>query len=312
MINSDYKYTAIYEKIEDFDPIKKSTYIYGYSPEGRSHFADELVKKFSLDMNFVELELLETEQDSVKDNNTCLTYSLRSTADINRLLDAYASATAYIDVTGLNNRIAAPLLNHSLQKFKVVYVVYAEPERYEVSKFKAEGQFNDLAEEIHGIEPLPGFANIIPDEDDIRFIPLLGFEGGRFTHILEVVQPPAEHIYPIIGVPGYRAEYPFVAYWGNRLSLDNADTWPNIKYAAANSIVDIYMILSKILDKSPNAKIKVAPIGTKPHVIGAILFAIKHSRQVEIVYDNPIRKKKRTSGVGLIVNCCVSRLLNDN
>lgn len=312
MINSDYKYTAIYNGIKEFEPIKNSTYIYGYSPEGRSHLADELITTYSSDIKFVELELSSTTQDSVQDKNTHLNYSLRSANDINRLLDSYASDIVYIDVTGLNNRITAPLLNHSLRKFKNVYVIYAEPEHYEVSKFRTEGQFNDLAEAIQGIEPLPGFANIIPDDDDIRFIPLLGFEGGRFTHIVEMVQPPTEHIYPIIGVPGFRAEYPFVAYWGNRLSLSNANAWPNIKYAAANSIVDVYMILRKMLSDCPTAKIKIAPIGTKPHVIGSILFAIKHSNRVEIIYDNPIRKKKRTSGVGLIVNCCVSRLLNEN
>jgi hypothetical protein len=121
-----------------------------------------------------------------------------------------------------------------------------------------------------------------------------------------------DHIYPIIGVPGFRAEYPFVTYWGNRLPLKSEDSWSNVKYAAANSIVDIYMILTKILHENLNAKIKLAPIGTKPHVIGAILFAIKHSRKVEIVYDNPKREKQRTEGVGLIVDCCVSKLLNEN
>ena len=316
MINSDYKYTSIYKNIEDFIPQKESTYIYGYSPEGRSHFVDELIKKFSKDIKFVELALLETEHDIIEDKNSNAKYSLRSTKDINELLDFYDSQVIYIDITGLNNRITASLLNHSIRRQEVRYglvnVVYAEPKHYKVSEFKTEGYFYDLSEKIQGIEPLPGFANIIPDDDDIRFIPLLGFEGGRFTHIVETVQPPTDHIYTIIGVPGFRAEYPFVAYWGNRQSLGNANSWPNVKYAVANSIVDIYMILLKTLKKNPSAKIKLAPIGTKPHVIGAILFAIKYKRQVEIIYDNPKRKKTRTSGVGLIVNCCVSKLLQEN
>jgi len=37
--------------------------------------------------------------------------------------------------------------------------------------------------------------------------------------------------------------------------------------------------------------------GTKPHALGAILFAIAHSDDVEIVYDNVKRKVGRTTGV---------------
>ena len=39
---------------------------------------------------------------------------------------------------------------------------------------------------------------------------------------------------------------------------------------------------------NPDKLIKIAPIGTKPHCIAAILFAIKYYKNVEVVYDNPI------------------------
>ncbi|KAA6342578.1 hypothetical protein EZS27_009686 [termite gut metagenome] len=169
-------------------------------------------------------------------------------------LTKYQSPIIYLDITGLNNRITAAFLNHAIkiQKLNVghVRIVYTEPEHYKVPQFKTAGQFNDLSEQIRGIEPLPGFANIIPDNGEIKFIPLLGFEGGRFTYVVQMSQPPMDHIYPIIGVPGFRAEYPFVTYWGNRLPLKSEDSWSNVKYAAANSIVDIYMILTKILHEN--------------------------------------------------------------
>jgi len=316
MINSDYKYTSIYSDIKNFIPLAGSIYIYGYSTEPRSHIVDGLKSKYDSSINFIELEMVD--KDVIKDKNSNLQYSLRSSDSVNSLLKIIASKTLYIDITGLNNRVSASLLNNGIKLSRDprnpidVHIVYAEPESYKIHKFKTEGVFNDLSEKIDGIEPLPGFANIIPDDVDVKFIALLGFEGGRFTHLIENIQPPTDNIIPIIGVPGYRIEYPFVAYWGNRRALKETESWANIKYAAANSLVDIYMLLTKILKDYPDSKIKLAPIGTKPHAIGAMLFAIKHPRNVELVYDNPKRKTVRTEGVGQIVECFVSKLLKEN
>mgnify|MGYP007065263690 FL=1 len=54
----------------------------------------------------------------------------------------------------------------------------------------------------------------------------------------------------------------------------------------------------------------IAPIGTKPHVIGAILYAIKNPDRVELLYDNPKRTLHRTNGIGRVICCDVTRLYN--
>ena len=54
----------------------------------------------------------------------------------------------------------------------------------------------------------------------------------------------------------------------------------------------------------------IAPIGTKPHAIGAIVYAIKHPDKVEILYDNPKRTLHRTEGVGRVSICDVTKLFN--
>lgn len=316
MINSDYRYTDVFSNINEFKPLSASTYIYGYSPEARSHIVDVLKQKHKDDIKFVEIELID--RDLIIDKSSGNEYYLRSCSSIQTLLKSYISPTLYLDVTGLNNRICASLLNNSTKlifedKLNLnIHIIYAEPQTYKIKQFKTEGVYNDLSEKIEGIEPLPGFANIIPDDVDMKFIALLGFEGGRFTHLIENIQPPIDNIIPVIGVPGYRLEYPFVAFWGNRRALKETESWTNIRYSAANSLVDIYLLLSKILQESPKSKIKLAPIGTKPHAIGAMLFAIKNPHKVELVYDNPRREIVRTDGVGLIVDCCVSELLNEN
>jgi len=313
MIKNNYLFSSVYQKIEDFLPEKDSVYIYGYSPEGRSHIAEYLISKHKDYVNFIEIK--EIAKDLILDTITNNKYYLRSSKSMNTFFMQYKSSILYIDSSGLNNRICASLLNNAFKHNNTsnitdIRVIYAEPATYDVVQFSSEGIFNDLSEKIEGIEPLPGFASIIPDDDnDTYFIALLGFEGGRFTYILEKIQPSKGSVFPVIGVPGFRAEYPFVAYWGNRRPLEDKNIWSNIKFAAANSIVEVYSLLTKILKSSPSGRLKVAPIGTKPHAIGAILFAIKNPLQVELIYDNPIRKTERTEGVGKIVECYVSKLL---
>ncbi len=312
MIKDTYLYNTEYTHLDEFIPENGSIYIYGHSTEGRSFEVDSLIKKHGTNVNFIQIQ--ESQKDKIKDLNNDIEYNLHSTASIKSFFEYFDSSIIYIDVTGLNNRISASLLKHCLEKIAddspKIRVIYAEPDTYQIGRFKSEGVFNDLSEQIEGIEPLPGFASIIPDDiDDFIFVALLGFEGGRFMHIIENIQPQRDSIIPIIGVPGFRLEYPFVAYWGNRRPIEETNTWRNINYVSANSIVDVYIFLSKLIKKHPKKKIKVAPIGTKPHVIGAILFAIKYSSRVELIYDNPMRKKKRTSGIGKIINCEVSKLI---
>jgi hypothetical protein len=315
MIKDNYLYNVEYSNQIDFIPVLGSVYIYGYSTEGRSHFVDDLIVKHNGSINFVQIK--EEQKNRIIDLNLDKEYHLRSSQSMGAFLSNYCSPTIYIDVTGLNNRVSASLLKNCLSNTDIssrsnIRVVYAEPDTYQIARFKSEGVFNDLSEQIEGIEPLPGFASIIPDDnDEVIFVALLGFEGGRFMHIIENIQPSRDSIIPVIGMPGFRLEYPFVAYWGNRRPIEETKTWRNIKYVSANSIVDVYLFLSKLIQNNSDKKIKVAPIGTKPHAIGAILFAIKHSNNVELIYDNPIRKKKRTSGVGKIVECDVSKLIHE-
>ena len=144
---------------------------------------------------------------------------------------------------------------------------------------------------------MPGFASLAraPDESTV-FVPLLGFEGARFAHVLEAVQPDRPDIYPIVGVPGFRPEYPFHTYLGNRSVLSETRSWHNVRYVPANCAFSVYQTLEEIARRNPGRTIQVAPIGTKPHALGSVLFTLDHPDRMEIVYDHPVRKEMRTSG----------------
>jgi len=315
-MKTDYLYTTVHNRVDDIQLEPDSSYIYCKSAEERSHFVGQLISKNFKDVHFIQIEDVDTEKIKHLESNK--EFFLKSSVNMFELIGTYNSKKIYIDVTGIDNRVCAALIKNAIDyndqgKSEKVIVVYAEPGLYDIKKFKTESVFNNLAEKIDGIYPLPGFATIFPhDEDDVSLIALLGFEGGRFSHMLETVQPPRGSVIPIIGVPGFRPEYPHVAYWGNRRPLEDTEAWRQIKFAAANSLVEVYMLLTNILSKKPTFKIKLAPIGTKPHAIAAMLFAIKHPRIVELIYDNPKRKKARTEGMGNIIECLISELIKNN
>lgn len=315
MISIDYLYTSVLSKIDDLGLCKNSTYFYAHDIEDRSKAVDKLILHRTSDVNFVKIH--QGGYDELIDLSSGEKHQLRSSSSMRALLLKHEASTIYIDITGIEKRIVAALLHNSIKaigetQIREVKTIYAEPKSYKIKKFQLEGLFQDLSEKIEGINPLPGFATIFPDDlDDVIFIALLGFEGGRFTYVLEHIQLPDENVFPVIGVPGFRCEYPFFAYYGNKTPLVHTQSWRRIKYAAANSLVDPYMLLTKIHQKNPDKKIKLAPIGTKPHLLAAILFAIKYPKNVELIYDNPKRKQVRTEGVGRIIECSVSKLISE-
>jgi hypothetical protein len=207
-----------------------------------------------------------------------------------------AGGEIYLDITSVTHRTWAPLLRAAIEGGVAMKIVYLEPASYRRSTSPAPGLIYDLSERIDGISPLPGFARVAgPSPRAPVFVPLLGFEGARLSFMLESVQAPLESTFAVVGVPGFRPEYPFVAYAGNRTELDG-DLGRNAHLAKANCPFDLYHALYRIRRKFPDSPMKIAPIGTKPHAVGAVLFALAYPEAVEIVYDNPVRSSKRTEG----------------
>jgi hypothetical protein len=214
------------------------------------------------------------------------------------LMDALPGSSIYLDITGLSHHVWAPLLRVALTTGKLVRAVYVEPAEYRFSETPTEGEIFDLSEAILGISPLPGFTSLAQPRhaDSVCFVPLLGFEGNRLQYVLEMVQPPGQKVIPIVGVPGFRPEYPFYTYMGNRSALEGNLIWSRIRYAKANCPFSLFYALEDISTLYPDELLKIAPIGTKPHALGAVLYALYASRAVELVYDHPVRKVNRTVG----------------
>ena len=105
-------------------------------------------------------------------------------------------------------------------------------------------------------------------------------------------------------------EFPFHTYLGNRNILADSTLHTQIRHSIANSAFDAFYLLQEIATEYPQHFLKIAPIGTKPHALGAVLFTLWTERSVEIVYDNPIRKPNRTIGSANILLYDIDQLLS--
>lgn len=290
-------FTDTHTNIGDFIPDHGSIYIFGASPEERSTHLD-LWKQKVTDVKFIQILEQDFYDFLVSVDSSKVRITLRDEDQLKKFLSQFSNKKVYIDITGLSHHIWAPLLKMTLKLCDSVMAVYVEPSRYSFSATLKEGEIFDLSEKINGIAPIPGFILLREprEEEKVCFIPLLGFEGARFAYLIEQVQPLGEKILPIIGLPGFRPEYPFFAYHGNQLPLKQTQAWKNVLYAAANCPFSLFYTLEDISSNNPGSFLKIAPIGTKPHALGAVLFNMINKESVELVYDHPIRKATRTEG----------------
>lgn len=264
--------------------------------EGRSTHIDAWQTR-AVDVRFARVIEERENEFTIEDESGKRAVSLRSRRQLADIIREVSGARLYLDITGLSHHVWAPLLRAALENCSDVKGVYVEPGDYRFSAAPTEGEIFDLSERIKGIRPIPGFACLDePDRETVCFVPLLGFEGTRFAYVLEQVQPPGQRIMPVIGVPGFRPEYPFYTYHGNRSALIQTKCWKNVRFALANCPFSLFYLLKRIRGEYPGTRLMIAPIGTKPHGLGAVLYCLASPDRVEIVYDHPIRKAARTAG----------------
>jgi hypothetical protein len=302
-------FTEQYDDISAFSPQPQSIYISGRSVEERSM---HLAKWNAEGSQTIFVDILEEKPNSVvfqHSDEDSKEVPLRSTKSLLTYFNQLPGSTFYVDITGLRHHVWAAILKVVLETNRRVIVIYVEPEDYRPSMTPTENEIYDLSDRIEGIRPLPGFARLRDSGDRTCFVPLLGFEGTRVSYLISQLEPPGEKIIPVIGAPGYRPEFPFATYLGNRSPLIQSQGWRKVRFAQANCPFDLFYVLEDIQKNYSEHVLKIAPIGTKPHALGSILYAIANPRYVELVYDHPIRKAERTSGLGRLMAYHVSSLM---
>jgi hypothetical protein len=285
-------FSTCFDHASDFLPEAGSIYLCATNDEVRT--THSAAWEGRSDINFARVE----DESGSQFRIGATQYSLRSSRNLSTLLESVGrTQTVYIDITGLSYSVWAALLRASLSLGMDVRVVYVEPDSYTRSRAPVEGQIYDLSARILGISPLPGFATLSETPSrEANFVALLGFEGARLRYAIEQAQPQQDRIIPIVGLPGFQPSYVFEAYLGNRGVLLETNSWTRVRYAPANCPFRCAYILEDISNRNPDWVTQVALVGTKPHALGAVLFALTTQRAVELMHDHPVHSIGRTSG----------------
>ena len=175
-------------------------------------------------------------------------------------------------------------------------ITYVEPGDYTTD---ASGTAFDLSESIIGFRPIPSGIIDLSSPDMRGGIFFLGFEYARLDRAFEDHQMlTAQSASVVFGVPGFRPG------WEIKSVLAHVDVLKSrnirdFKYCAADNPSAAYDLLKeKVEPLQGHERIFVAPLGTKPCGIGAVLFVAMNPEKVGLLYDHPRRKKDRSESIG--------------
>lgn len=285
-----------YRSANDFDPPSGAILIYG-TLEERSQLPDRWTKTIPDQDRYEIFE--EDDLSSFRLGSTSgKSVGLRRTKELREFLTQFSGRSVYVDYTGLSHHVWMPILRIAVELNISIKFVYSEPQLYKAMSNPRPTEFFDLSEKIRGISPIPTFSKLTdPKGKNPVFVPLLGFEGTRFKHVIEVLQPQGRDVVPIVGVPGFQLDFPFHSYRGNADALQANLAWQNVELSDAACPFSLYETLERVQANRKDHFLQVSPIGTKPHALGAAMYAISNA-DVELVYDHPVRKKQRSVGAG--------------
>jgi len=223
-----------------------------------------------------------------------------SYTDLEKIRQLFSWSSVYIDITGLTHNTWASLVRALRTVDRSLFAIFTEPDNYSPHKSPSSSNLFDLTSSFGGIAPLPGMANLSgPDSDgQAIFVSFLGFETARAEHVAASVDP-LPSVFPVIGLPGYRIDYPQITISSNERFINEAKSDHKIRFAKGSCPFEAYDLLCEIQRDNPESYIYIGLTGTKPHALGAVLYALENSRRTEIIYDHPNRKTGRTSGVGV-------------
>ena len=255
-------YTRTLDEWEDLSLNRNSVYLWGRSCEPRSKHPPEWEARES-STRFVKV-LPQKGMAFETEGAFASTVQLRSATQMKEFIREVGE-DLYLNITGLPHHVWAPILKRAIELGVNVHAVYAEPFGYLPSGASADSVIFDLSERIEGISSLPGFARLTEPDDpqNVYFVPILGFEGTRLAYALNQIEIPHDRILPVVGAPGFRPDYPFHTYLGHRVPFEERPIWQGIRFAIANCPFSLMYTLQDIAADYPQARLKVAPLGTR-------------------------------------------------
>ena len=229
--------------------------------------------------------------------------SAKPTIDITQLYTILESASLsnksiLIDFTGMEQPAIFYLLLCLREQRQVarVFGLYTEPIRYKTLPGPPFEEAFDLTDEFIPFKALPGYVRPYDTSKGQALLVFMGFEGRRFLKVFEEVNPKQRRTHAVFGIPAYQPGWQYLTLGSNQQALEISRA---VLYRAeANNPFDAYRIASRVAQTYPNLQLVLAPIGTKPHAVGAGKFAARNEESI-IAYNFPIKQRVfRTEGTG--------------
>lgn len=133
-----------------------------------------------------------------------------------------------------------------------------------------------------------------------RAVFFLGYEKARLGQALEQEEAlKGWKKHAVFGIPAFEPSWEIDSIANNAQQL--ATYKYEVQYATASSVNAAYSLLNELfLNDKTDCTIVVAPLGTKPHTIGASLFVVEHNAfdRAVLLYDHPQRSRGRSTDIG--------------
>jgi len=241
-------------------------------------------------------------KDEIKVTHGRISNKVIKILDEEQLESLFPSDRILVDISGFPHHVWAPILQRAYKKGIDTRVMYAEPDSYTPHPTPASETMFDLSVGFDGLSPLPGFVQLFGPEDENKclFLALLGFEGSRPIRLVSELENPTIKVIPVVGVPGFQLEFPRYTVTGNKTLFSDFHAHQDLHFVRASCPFEMFSMIKGLRERYPDYHFYIAPVGTKPHGLGAIWYAIMNPDNLEIMFDNPIRKDGRTGGIGII------------
>lgn len=148
-----------------------------------------------------------------------------------------------------------------------------------------------LCEQVLAVNSVPGFTK--REGKTQTLCSFLGFEGLRLKSILESVHGVDKFI-PVVAFPSGTPQWYNVTMWNSMDILQGGNGASIIRKCFSESVFEAVDLLHNII--TPEEKLVLAPLGTRPHSMACAIFACQH-RNSSIVYDYVIESQPRTRGI---------------
>lgn len=214
-----------------------------------------------------------------------------------------------IDISGIDHDFWAGCLLALQDHVETLTYIYTEPSGYQGRAIPDRADpfdLFDLSPRTRGLGALSGFANLGgPFQRQSLFVPLLGFEGQRALNVYHAIDPGPTVTVPVMGIPGYQIQFPTFSSYCNKAFFEETQSHSHWRMAPANDPFALCALLVQIGEEYPDHYMYVAPIGTRPHALGSLLFVQQKPESSEILFDHPVSQKGSRRGRGLSHLYCI-------